>query len=62
MCPEGSPAGDPSAARPYRRNSEDALCTSRRASSDHGFDLGEALYDHVPVVGWLTRFVRSRLN
>jgi limonene-1,2-epoxide hydrolase len=26
------------------------------------FDLGEAVYDHVPVVGWLTRFVRSRLD
>lgn len=26
------------------------------------FDLGEAVYDHVPVVGWLTRFVRSRLE
>lgn len=26
------------------------------------FDLGEAVYDHVPVVGWLTRFVRSRIE
>ena len=26
------------------------------------FDLGEAVYDHVPVVSWLTRFVRSRLD
>ena len=26
------------------------------------FDLGEAVYDHVPIVGWLTRFVRSRLD
>lgn len=26
------------------------------------FDLGEAVYDHVPVVNWLTRFVRSRLD
>lgn len=26
------------------------------------FDLGEAVYDHVPVVSWLTRFVRSRLE
>jgi hypothetical protein len=26
------------------------------------FDLGEAVYDHVPVVGWLTRFVRSRID
>jgi limonene-1,2-epoxide hydrolase len=26
------------------------------------FDLGDAVYDHVPVVGWLTRFVRSRLD
>jgi limonene-1,2-epoxide hydrolase len=26
------------------------------------FDLGEAVYDHVPVVGWLTRLVRSRLD
>ena len=26
------------------------------------FDLGEAVYDHVPVVSWLTRFVRSRLQ
>lgn len=26
------------------------------------FDLGEAVYDHVPVVSWLTRLVRSRLD
>ena len=26
------------------------------------FDLGEAVYDHVPVVSWLTRLVRSRLE
>jgi len=26
------------------------------------FDLGDAVYDHVPVLGWLTRFVRSRLD
>jgi len=26
------------------------------------FDLGEAVYDRVPVVSWLTRFVRSRLD
>lgn len=26
------------------------------------FDLGEAVYDHVPVVSWFTRLVRSRLD
>jgi hypothetical protein len=26
------------------------------------FDLGEAVYDHVPVVNWFTRLVRSRLD
>jgi hypothetical protein len=26
------------------------------------FDLGEAVYDHVPIVNWFTRFVRSRLD
>jgi hypothetical protein len=26
------------------------------------FDLGEAVYDHVPIVNWFTRLVRSRLD
>ncbi|MEO6027470.1 MAG: nuclear transport factor 2 family protein [Candidatus Binatia bacterium] len=26
------------------------------------FDLGEAVYDHVPVINWFTRLVRSRLD
>jgi limonene-1,2-epoxide hydrolase len=26
------------------------------------FDLGEAVYDHVPVVNWFTRLVRSQLD
>jgi hypothetical protein len=26
------------------------------------FDLGEAVYEHVPVLGWLTRRVKARLD